>query len=50
MFNYPIENLIERLEIVADHCDCELHKPIVGTIYEAIETLMNMFELLNKEN
>ena len=50
MFSYPIENLITHLEIVADHCDTENHKPMVVTIYEAIETLIVMFNLLNKDN
>jgi len=50
MFNYPVDNLVKRLEIVSDHCDDENHQPMVGTINEAIEILLQMFYLLNKEN
>ena len=50
MFNYPIENLIECLKIVSDHCDVENHQSMVGTINETIDVLIDMFELLNEEN
>ena len=42
-----LENLIKRLEIVADHLDTENHKPMVGTIYEASEFLRNITDSIN---
>lgn len=37
-----IRNLITRLETVADHYDTGSHSPMVGTIYEANELLLNL--------
>jgi hypothetical protein len=41
---FAIENLVKRLEIVADHLDTTHHQPMVGTIYEAAEFFRNLID------
>ena len=50
MYIYPIKNLIKRLELISSYCrDEHLHSMSI-TINKTVKILLEMFNLLNKDN